>query len=52
MKIDNKDLLLVYGGSISSTMLNAISRLITTLLDLGRTIGTSLNRYKNKTYCN
>lgn len=38
-------------GGITSTFLNSLSRFITTILDLGRTIGSSISRYKNKNYC-
>lgn len=52
MKIlDDKYLLTIKGGTITSTMLNAVSRLITTILDLGRTIGSSIYRYRKKDYC-
>ena len=50
--LDEKTLVKIKGGSISSTMLNAVSRLITTILELGRTIGSSIYRYKKKNYCN
>ena len=51
MVLDEKTLMNVCGGTISSTMLNAVSRLITTILELGRTIGSSLYRYRKKDYC-
>lgn len=47
--MSNEELSKITGG-INGTIINAISRLIATLLELGRTIGSSLNRsiYKNK----
>lgn len=38
-------------GGITSTFLNSLSRFIITILDVGRTIGSSISRYKNKNYC-
>ena len=38
-------------GGLNGTIINAISRLISTLLELGRTIGSSLNRFKHKNKC-
>ena len=51
MKIGNGELVKIYGGAISTSSLNAIARLINTLLDWGRTIGSALYRYTNKNYC-
>lgn len=49
MIIDNKELITVIGGAttITAPFLNSISKLITTLLDLGRSIGSAI-RYKQK----
>ncbi len=44
-------MLKVIGGSISGTVLNAISRLINTFLELGRSIGTSLRRIRSNNKC-
>ena len=38
-------------GGLNGTIINAISRLISTLLELGITIGSSLNRFKHKNKC-
>lgn len=38
-------------GGLNVTIINAISRLISTLLELGRTIGSSLNRFRHKNKC-
>lgn len=54
MKLHNNELINIVGGastSITSTFLNSLARLITTVLDLGRTIGSSISRYKNRNYC-
>lgn len=51
--LNETELLNIKGGAttISSTFLNSLARIITTILDLGRTIGSSISRYKNKNYC-
>lgn len=51
MKLKDKELILVIGGAtqISGTLLNSISKLITTLLDLGRAVGSAI-RYKVSGY--
>lgn len=38
-------------GGLNGAIINAISRLISTLLELGRTIGSSLNRFRHKNKC-
>lgn len=42
---------LIGGASISGTLLNSVSKLITTLLDLGRTIGSSIRYWKSGKSC-
>ena len=51
MKLKDKELIFIVGGAtqISGTLLNSISKLITTLLDLGRAIGSAI-RYKASGY--
>lgn len=39
------------GGNINGTVLNALSRFINTILELGRSIGSSLRRGTSKNYC-
>lgn len=52
MELTDKELYEIKGGAaITSTFLNSVARLITTILDFGRTIGSSIARYKNKKYC-
>ena len=50
----NKELNNIIGGasSISGTLLNSISKLIETLLDLGRSIGSAIRYNKSKITCN
>lgn len=40
--MSDKELINIVGGGISATLFNAISRAASTLLDLGRSIGTSI----------
>ncbi len=42
MIINNEEMINVSGGAISGSMLNAISRGLSTLLDLGRSLGTAI----------
>ena len=38
-------------GGISSTLINSVARMINTILDLGRTIGSAIRRIYSKNYC-
>lgn len=42
--LNNNELITIYGGSFSftATFLNSMSRAVNTILDLGRTLGTSI----------
>ncbi|MDD4547899.1 MAG: hypothetical protein PHI05_04080 [Bacilli bacterium] len=53
MQILNKEeLLKIEGGiSISGTFINSIARGINVLLELGRSLGTSIRRSISKTLC-
>jgi len=44
MKLENHEMLIISGGStaFSGTLLNSVAKLINTVLDVGRTIGTSI----------
>ena len=52
--MSNVELINVIGGgaSISGTFINSICKFITTILDLGRTIGSALYYAKNGKSCN
>lgn len=49
----DNELRLIVGGAanISGSVLNAISRLINTLLDLGRSVGSALRSSKTGNMC-
>ena len=49
--LTSEELLIVKGGGFSATLLNSLSRVIGTLLDLGQTLGSALKRVVTKSYC-
>lgn len=53
MILDQKELLMITGGatSVSGTLLNAVAKLISTVLDIGRVIGSAFSMVKNRTKC-
>lgn len=48
---DNKLLTITGGANINGTIINAISRFINSILELGRVVGTALNRSRTNNYC-
>ena len=50
-KLGYNELVSVSGGSISGTVINAFCRGITTLLDLGRSLGTAIRRIRSNNVC-
>ena len=52
-ELQNKELLNINGGAnwYSASFLNAIARTMSTLLELGRSLGTSIRRAINGTIC-
>lgn len=52
MTLDNEKLLNIYGGTeLNYSFLNAISKMISTVLELGRAFGSALRRAKDRNYC-
>lgn len=51
--MNNEELSKVIGGasSISGTFLNSISKLINTILELGRIVGSSIRYHKENVTC-
>lgn len=45
------ELVNIKGGSITGTFLNAVTRMFSTLLEVGRSIGSAILRYRSKNYC-
>ncbi len=51
MKLNEVELYEMKGGAITATFFNSIARLINTVLDLGRTVGSSIRRIVTRNYC-
>lgn len=52
MSLTNKEMYVIDGGvNISGTLLNAIAKLINTIFDVGRSIGTAINMSRNGRKC-
>lgn len=51
MRLSNKELLEIKGGAITASLLNALSRAISTTLNLGQVIGSAIRRAISKSYC-
>lgn len=49
--LNNQELLEISGGAISGTLINALVRGISTILDLGRSLGTAIRRIQTKQFC-
>lgn len=45
------ELLNINGGSISGTMINAFSKALNSILDLGRSLGTAIRRIASGNLC-
>lgn len=50
-RLEKKELLSVNGGTISATFLNAIARTGSLILELGRSVGSSIRRIFTNTLC-
>ncbi len=51
MYLETKELACVVGGGFSATMLNALSRAVSTIYDIGYAIGSTLRRVLTKKTC-
>ena len=53
VELNNKELLKIDGGAswFSASFLNAASRALSTLMDLGRSLGTAIRRVINGSIC-
>lgn len=51
MKLTKEEQLNIYGGSVSSTMVNAIVKGINILIELGRSLGSSIRRISDNNMC-
>ncbi len=50
-KLTKEELFAIKGGSISGTMVNAITKMLTTIYDLGRSIGSTIRRLIDNDFC-
>ena len=51
MKLDNNELIQVTGGAITSAMINSVVKLITTVIDFGKMVGTTIRRATTGNIC-
>lgn len=51
MELNQEKMKQIDGGAITSAMLNAISKAINTLYELGRQTGSSIRRLVKNKYC-
>jgi len=51
MKLNNNELINISGGSWTAAYLNAAARAVNTILELGRTIGSSIRRAITRSFC-
>lgn len=52
MKLDNNELINISGGvNLTAAYLNAASRAVNTILDLGRTVGTAIRSAVSRKWC-
>lgn len=51
MILNDIELVNINGGAISGTLLNAIAKLITTVFDIGRAIGSAISMSKTGSKC-
>ena len=47
----SEELIQIKGGAISGTIINGIIKAFSIALELGRSLGTALRRYKDKKLC-
>lgn len=51
-KLCDYELINVVGGqNISATFINSVVKTLTIIIEIGRNIGSSINRVKNKNFC-
>lgn len=52
-KLKDEELFSIKGGNslLTGTFINAVTRLFSTLFDVGRAIGSAISRYYSGNYC-
>ena len=51
MRISDEELLKIYGGSVSATFINAIVKGIFLIVELGKSLGSSIRRVSDNKIC-
>ena len=51
MKLEDNLLIQINGGGLTAAYLNAAARAVTTILELGRTLGSTIKRAISKNFC-
>ena len=51
MKLEASELIKINGGGVSASLLNALSRAVSTALSLGQIIGSAIRRALGKKVC-
>ena len=51
MELKKEQMEVIVGGAITSAMINAISKAVVTIYNLGRSTGSAIRRIVTKTYC-
>lgn len=51
MKLHSQELLEIKGGAITATLLNALARVVNSIIEIGKMVGSSIRRISTKTYC-
>ena len=51
MELKKEELFSITGGAVTAAFLNAIARGISTIFDLGRSVGTAIRRIGNGSIC-
>lgn len=51
MRLNNNELLMIRGGAASATLINAIVKGISLLIDLGKSLGSTIRRVSANKSC-
>ena len=51
MQLSKQELFNIKGGAITATMINALSRAVAALWEIGRAVGSTLRRIFSKDFC-
>ncbi len=51
MRLNDEQLTRIDGGAVTASLLNAISRVVDTILEIGRTVGSAIRRLYNGNFC-